>query len=72
MNRALLRAKMVERGDTTADLAKVCGVATVTFKRSLYVSASKRRPFTEYEIDAIRKRYRLTPKELCDIFFSES
>lgn len=65
MNITRLKSVMVLHGDTQEDLAEFLGVNPTT----LSLRFTMKREFKQTEIEAIAKRYHLTPKDVCDIFF---
>lgn len=65
MNGKLLKAKMVEFGDTQADLAKAIGISTSNLNEKLNGKVS----FRQSDIAAIRRRYNLSAEEVDLIFF---
>ena len=67
MNKKLLRAVMVEHGDTQATLAGALGISLQTLNTKIN---ERGREFWQTEIDLIRKRYQLTPEQVTAIFFS--
>ncbi len=65
MNGKLLKAKMVEFGDTQADLAKAIGISASNLNEKLNGKVS----FRQSDIAAIRRRYNLSAEEVDLIFF---
>lgn len=65
MNITHLKSIMVLHGDTQADLAAAIGINPT----SINLKLTQKREFKQTEIEAIAKRYHLTPKDVCDIFF---
>ena len=67
MNTNKLRAKMALNGDTGGILSKVLGLSQQRFSAKLN---DKNAEFTQGEIQVIKDRYNLTPKEVDEIFFN--
>ena len=67
MNSQLLKSKMVEFGDTQADLAAAIGISASNLNDKINGKVS----FRQSDIAAIRRRYHLTAEEVDLIFFSE-
>ena len=65
MNGKLLKAKMVEFGDTQADLAKAIGISASNLNEKLNGKVS----FRQSDIAAIRRRYNLSAEDVDLIFF---
>lgn len=65
MNSQLLKSKMVEFGDTQADLAAAIGISASNFNDKV----NGKVPFRQNDIAAIRRRYHLTAEEVDHIFF---
>lgn len=68
MNKNKLRAKMVEHGDTQADLAKALFISV----SNLSLRINGRVDFRQSEIDLIKKRYNLSAEDLDLIFFADA
>ena len=68
MNKNKLRAKMVEYGDTQADLAKALFISV----SNLSLRINGRVDFRQSEIDLIKKRYNLSAEDLDLIFFADA
>jgi len=68
VNKAKLRAIMIENGDTYESLAREIGCTTSTF--SLKINGETSNGFTQPEIKAIRNRYALTDEDVIQIFFA--
>ena len=66
MNKQLLKAKMVEHGDTQAQLAAAIGISASNLNDKINGKVS----FRQNEIAAIRSRYNLSAQEVDHIFFS--
>lgn len=66
MNKQLLKAKMVEHGDTQAQLAAAIGISASNLNDKINGKVS----FRQNEIAAIRNRYNLSAQEVDLIFFS--
>lgn len=62
----LLKSKMVLKGETQIELAKVLGIT----RPALNVKMNGKNDFKQSEIYIIAKRYELTNDELVEIFFS--
>lgn len=67
MNKKLLRAKMMEKGDTQKMLAEALGIDASTLNAKINGKGS----FRQNEIAAIRKRYNLSAQEVDRIFFGD-
>ena len=65
MNSQLLKAKIMEHGDTQEALAKAIGISLSNLNDKLNGKAS----FRQNEIAAIKQRYHLTAEEVDLIFF---
>lgn len=68
MNPALLRSKMVLKGDTNSTLGEFLGIAYQTV--SAKINTTNGAEFTQGEITKIKNRYNLTPEEVNEIFFT--
>lgn len=68
VNKAKLRAVMIEHGDTYESLAKAIGCTTSTF--SIKINGGTLNGFTQPEMKAIIDRYALTDEEVIQIFFA--
>lgn len=66
MNKQLLKAKIVEHGDTQAQLAATIGISASNLNEKINGKVS----FRQNEIAAIRNRYSLSAQEVDLIFFS--
>lgn len=66
MNAALLKGKMVENGDTQASLAEALGISRSRLNAKINGSAD----FRQLEILFIKERYKLTAKDINNIFFT--
>ena len=66
MNKQLLKAKIVEHGDTQAQLAAAIGISASNLNDKINGKVS----FRQNEIAAIRNRYSLSAQEVDLIFFS--
>ena len=66
MNKQLLKAKIVEHGDTQAQLAAAIGISASNLNDKINGKVS----FRQNEIAAIRNRYNLSAQEVDHIFFS--
>ena len=67
MNKNRLKAKMIENGDTQNDLAKALNLSV----SNLSLRINGKMDFRQSEIDAIKKRYKLSSSELDSIFFED-
>ena len=67
MNSQLLKSRMVEFGDTQAELASAIGISASNFNDKV----NGKVPFRQNDIAAIRRRYRLSAEEVDLIFFGE-
>lgn len=69
MNKNALRAVMAERGETYEDLAAVigCTVSTVSDK----INEKAPSGFTQKEMLAIKEHYKLTARQVDNIFFGK-
>lgn len=66
MNIALLKSKMVLRGDNQVKLANELGIT----ETSLSYKFSGKTPFKSSEMEKIIQRYQLSADEIKEIFFS--
>lgn len=66
MNTKMLKAKIVENGDTQAQLAAALGISASNLNDKINGKVS----FRQNEIAAIRNKYQLTALEVDAIFFS--
>lgn len=66
MNTKMLKAKIVENGDTQAQLAEALGISASNLNEKINGKVS----FRQNEIAAIRNKYQLTATEVDAIFFS--
>lgn len=66
MNTKLLKAKIVENGDTQAQLAAALGISPSNLNDKINGKVS----FRQNEIAAIKEKYSLTANEVDTIFFS--
>ena len=69
MNKNKLTGVMREHGDTQAMLAAVLGVSLTRLNQK--INGKYGAEFRQREIAAIRRRYRLSPRELDQIFFAD-
>lgn len=69
MNKALLKSKMVLHGDNNAKLGKALSIAYQTV--SSKINNTNNAEFTQGEIAIMKERYKLSPKEVDEIFFNE-
>lgn len=67
MNKQLLKAKIVEHGDTQAQLAAAIGISASNLNDKINGKVS----FRQNEIAAIRNRYNLSAQEVDHIFFDQ-
>ena len=66
MNTNMLKGKMVENGDTQAQLAQAIGISASNLNDKINGKAS----FRQDEIAIIKDRYHLTAVDVDTIFFS--
>ena len=66
VNTKLLKAKIVENGDTQAQLAAALGISPSNLNDKINGKVS----FRQNEIAAIKEKYSLTANEVDTIFFS--
>ena len=69
MNKNLLAAHMAKHGDTQKDLA--CAIGICLSRLNAKLNGKENAAFNVKEIGAIVDRYKLKPKEVYEIFFSE-
>ena len=62
----MLKAKIVEFGETQADLANLLGIAL----SNLSLRITGKVDFRSSEIRAIKEHYHLSPEDVCAIFFN--
>lgn len=67
MKAGILRGMMAERGETQAELAAGIGISLSRFNAKLNGKAD----FTLGEVQAISRRYALTPDQTVAIFFDK-
>ena len=65
MNTNLLKSKMIEHGDTQAQLAEAIGISASNLNEKIKGKVS----FRQKDIAAIRARYHLSAEEVDHIFF---
>lgn len=65
MNTKLLKAKIVEHGDTQAQLAVALGISASNLNDKI----NGKKSFRQNEISVIKTRYHLTADEVDNIFF---
>lgn len=68
MNTNKLRAKMALYGDTGNNLSEALGISPQRFSAKINDNNAE---FTQGEIQIIKDRYKLTAKEVDDIFFNQ-
>jgi hypothetical protein len=68
MNKALLHSFMVRFGDTQLTLAMAMGISLSRMNAKIN---NKSAEFTQSEILFIKNRYKLTARELDEIFFAD-
>lgn len=68
MNETLLRSIMIRNGDTQAVLAEAMGISLSRLNAKINSNGAE---FKQTEILFIKKRYKLTAKEVNEIFFNE-
>ncbi len=69
MNRSKLRSKMALHDDTGGILARAIGISES--RLSAKINETNGAEFTQKEIEAIKKRYDLSPEEIDEIFFEK-
>ena len=67
MNVLLYKSKMALFGDTNASIAEYLGITPQT--NSAKVNGTNGAEYSQGEISALKKRWKLTPVEVNDIFF---
>ena len=67
MNSKMLKAKIVEHGDTQAQLAEAIGISASNFNDKINGKVS----FRQSDIAAIKERYNLSAGEVDAIFFGQ-
>ena len=68
MNKFKLLAVMAEHGENQSKLAAALGISRITLSRK--ISEKSNAVFTQPEISAIKKRYKLTDTDVSAIFFT--
>lgn len=68
MKKTLLRSIMIKNGDTQAALAEAMGISLSRLNAKINNNGAE---FKQAEILFIKKRYKLTAKEVNEIFFNE-
>ncbi len=68
MNKLRLESVMRIHGDTGTSLAVYLGIARTTF--SAKINETNGAEFTQGEISAIKEKYKLTPEDIVNIFFT--
>ena len=68
MNERLLRSAMIKNGDTQETLATAMGISLSRLNAKIN---SNNAEFKQNEILYIKKRYKLTPKQVDEIFFDD-
>ena len=68
MNKNMLRSVMVLNGDNNTDLAEYLGISTSTL--SCKMNETNGAEFNQSEIRKIKTRYKLTPEQVDQIFFT--
>ena len=68
MNSNLLKAVIKKHGETQADLAEALGLSLSNLNDKINAKSAS---FRQSEIIAIKERYKLTAKEVDEIFFAE-
>ena len=68
MNSSSMKAAMAKNHDTQEKLAEFLGLQTSGVNARIHGRVEFRRS----EIEAIRKRYNLSPEETVDIFFNDA
>ena len=69
VNKEELKAQMYRHGDTQASLAAAMGLSRTRLNAK--INESNNASFTQPEILFIRMRYKLSAKEVDDIFFNQ-
>ncbi len=67
MNKELLKSFMVLHEDTNATLAEYVGITERSFSSKINENGTE---FKQNEIMAIKKRYKLSDEQVCQIFFN--
>lgn len=67
MDEKLLRSAMVKHGDTQSDLAEAMGISLSRLNAKINNNGAE---FKQTEIMFIKQRYKLTAKEVNEIFFN--
>ena len=67
MNKKMFRSIMVLNGDTNKTLADFLDISETSVSNKINESGQE---FTQGEIKAIKNRYRLTPEQVDEIFFT--
>lgn len=69
MNKAKLRAQMVEHGDTSEKLAEFLSISVGTLSKKMNEKSAA--GFTQPEIILIKERYSLSAEQINSIFFDK-
>lgn len=67
MDKNKLKSKMILNGDTGSDLAEYLSISRTTLSSKMNNNGSE---FTQGEILKIKEKYKLTGKEIDEIFFN--
>ena len=67
MNKQLLKSYIMKHDGTQKNLADAMGIALQTLNAKINESGTE---FNQQELLFIKKRYKLTDKEFCTIFFA--
>ena len=67
MNAAKLKSIMILHGDTSKDLAKYLGISEQSICNKINENGTE---FKQGEIVRIKDRYKLSPIDICTIFFA--
>ncbi|MFR1777166.1 MAG: XRE family transcriptional regulator [Clostridia bacterium] len=68
MDKNKLKSKMILNGDTGSDLAEYLSISRTTLSSKMNNNGSE---FTQGEILKIKEKYKLTGKEIDEIFFND-
>jgi len=68
MNKKMLESQMKLNGDTAGTLSDIIGISRQTFSLKINDKGSE---FTQSEISSIKGRYKLTPEQIDNIFFTQ-
>lgn len=68
MNKLKLKGIILAHGDTQKDLADSIGISASRLNAK--INEKNGAEFTQREIKKIGEKYKLTPEEICEIFFA--